>query len=39
MGRIIVIGLITIVVVCIVLFVSKLNNKETEEITSEEDNV
>jgi hypothetical protein len=39
MGRLIVIGLITIVVVCMVLFVSKLNNKETEEMTSEEDNV
>jgi hypothetical protein len=39
MGRIIVIGLITIVVVCIILFVSKLNNEETEEITSEEGNV
>jgi hypothetical protein len=39
MGRIIVIGLITIVVVCIMLFVSKLNNEETKEITSEEGNV
>ena len=39
MGRLIVIGLITIVVVCIMLFVSKLNNEETGEITSEEGNV
>ena len=39
MVRIIVIGLITIVVVCIMLFVSKLNNEETKEITSEEGNV
>ena len=39
MGRIIVIGLITIVVVCIILFVSKLNDEETKEITSEEGNV
>ena len=39
MGRIIVIGLITIVAVCVILFVSKLNNEETKEITSEEGNV
>ena len=39
MGRIIVIGLVTIVMVCIMLFVSKLNNEETKEITSEEGNV
>ena len=39
MGRLIVIGLITIVVVCIILFVSKLNNEKTEEITNEEGNV
>ena len=39
MGRIIVIGLVTIVMVCIMLFVSKLNNEETKEITSEESNV
>ena len=39
MGRIIVIGLVTIVMVCIMLFVSKLNNEETKEITSEEGNI
>jgi len=39
MGRIIVIGLITVVMVCVILFVSKLNNEETKEITSEEGNV